>query len=103
MGRLIGRYFSLMEVTSALTAAWLARPQNSPNQMKNHDLGYSRGGYGTKIHLVRNANGNYINAVLSAGQEYETQHFEDVATKRKPNFPLIVNVTENATLSNVSS
>ncbi|MDO4585624.1 MAG: IS5 family transposase [Planctomycetia bacterium] len=36
------------------------------------------GSCGIKIHLVRDANGNYINAVLSAGQEYEMQHFEAV-------------------------
>ncbi|MDO4585452.1 MAG: hypothetical protein Q4D62_15295 [Planctomycetia bacterium] len=70
-----------MEVTSALTAARPELPKKiSPKEPKNHDLGYSRGGCGTKIHLVCDANGNYMNAVLSAGQEHETQHFEAVVS-----------------------
>ncbi|MDO4584921.1 MAG: hypothetical protein Q4D62_12560 [Planctomycetia bacterium] len=31
-----------------------------------------------QAHFVYDANSNYMNAVLSAGQEYETQHFEAV-------------------------
>ncbi|MDO4585428.1 MAG: transposase [Planctomycetia bacterium] len=70
-----------MEVTSALTAARPELPKKiSPKEPKNHDLGYSRGGCGTKIHLVCDANGNYMNAVLSAGQEHETQHFETLVS-----------------------
>jgi len=44
-------------------------------------LGRSRGGYGTKIHLVCDGKGNPIVADVSAGQEHESQYFESILDK----------------------
>lgn len=42
----------------------------------DHGLGRSRGGYGTKIHLVCDRKGHPITVDISAGQEHESQYFE---------------------------
>lgn len=42
----------------------------------DHALGRSRGGFGTKIHLVTDGNGLPLAAVISAGQAHESKSFE---------------------------
>ncbi len=44
----------------------------------NEALGRSRGGFGTKIHILCDGQGNPLGAVLSAGQEHESQYLETV-------------------------
>ncbi len=46
------------------------------NEPVDHGLGRSRGGFGTKIHLVTDRNGVPIVAAVSAGQAHESKHFE---------------------------
>lgn len=40
-------------------------PEGEP---ANHALGWSRGGFGTKVHLVSDANGRGLSATVTAGQ-----------------------------------
>ena len=42
----------------------------------DHALGRSRGGYGTKIHLVTDGQGVPLVAVVTAGQAHESKSFE---------------------------
>ena len=43
-------------------------PHNEP---EDHALGRSRGGFGTKIHLVTDGKGLPLGAILSAGQDHD--------------------------------
>lgn len=45
-----------------------------PNEPSAHALGRSRGGFGTKIHLVTDSNGVPLGAVLSAGQDHDSRY-----------------------------
>jgi len=45
-----------------------------PNEPSDHALGRSRGGFGTKIHLVTDSNGVPLGAVLSAGQDHDSRY-----------------------------
>ena len=47
------------------------RKKGGADEPEDHALGRSRGGFGTKIHLVSDANGLPLAAVLSAGQRHE--------------------------------
>ena len=44
--------------------------------MTDHALGRSRGGWGTKIHLVTDGKGLPLAAVVTAGQAHESRSFE---------------------------
>ncbi|MHC4392311.1 MAG: IS5 family transposase [Planctomycetota bacterium] len=44
----------------------------------DHALGYSRGGFGTKFHLLTDGNGIPLNVVVTAGQRHESQFLESV-------------------------
>jgi transposase len=44
----------------------------------DHALGRSRGGFGTKIHLVTDGNGLPLGAAISAGQRHESLYAEPV-------------------------
>ena len=44
----------------------------------DHALGRSRGGFGTKTHLVCDSNGIVLAVWVTAGQRHETQGFEQV-------------------------
>ena len=49
-----------------------------PGEPDDHALGRSRGGYGTKLHLVTDGNGLPLAAHLTAGQAHESKHLEPV-------------------------
>jgi transposase len=51
------------------------RDQGEP---QHHALGYSRGGFGTKLHLVTDGEGVPLAAALTPGQSHETRAFERV-------------------------
>jgi transposase len=61
-----------------------AGPPPGPRQKKvageprDHALGRSRGGFGTKIHLVTDGNGLPLAAEISAGQRHECLYAEPV-------------------------
>jgi transposase len=47
----------------------------------DHALGRSRGGFGTKTHLVCDSNGIVLAVWVTAGQRHETQGFEPVMNR----------------------
>lgn len=52
--------------------------KGDPEEPEDHALGLSRGGYGTKIHLVTDGKGLPLAAVITAGQVNECTQFERV-------------------------
>lgn len=48
------------------------------NEPEDHALGRSRGGFGTKLHLVVESHGVPLSAVVSAGQRHESKFVEPV-------------------------
>src|SRR5688500_11281441 len=52
--------------------------QNNPGEPADHALGRSQGGFGTKVHLVCDGDGNGLGVVLTAGQRHESVVFESV-------------------------
>ena len=49
-----------------------------PGEPEDHALGRSRGGFGTKLHLVVDSHGIPLAAALSAGQAHESRYVEPV-------------------------
>ena len=54
------------------------RKKKDPKEPEDHALGRSRGGWGSKIHLVSDGRGMPLAAKVTAGQEHETRSFESV-------------------------
>lgn len=52
----------------------------APGEPENHGLGYSRGGYTSKLHLVVDNLTNVLNVTLTEGQSHETKEFEHLLT-----------------------
>ena len=48
----------------------------------DHALGRSRGGFGTKIHLVGDSRGNVVGIHITAGQAHESRAFEPTMARR---------------------
>src|SRR5579862_4430530 len=78
--RLTGRSSASMAATFEPIDAPRAHKKNPqppiPEEPDDHALGRSRGGYGTKIHLVCDGVGQPITATVSGGQEHESKFFE---------------------------
>lgn len=53
------------------------RQKGGAEELTDHALGRSRGGWGTKIHLVTDGRGLPLAAVVTAGQAHESRSFED--------------------------
>jgi len=51
------------------------------NEPEDHALGRSRGGFGTKIHLVCEGRGKPIAVQISGGQEHESKYFKEMMEK----------------------
>jgi transposase len=49
-----------------------------PGEPSDHALGRSRGGFGTKVHLVTDGNGLPLTVEVTAGQDHESAHLEPV-------------------------
>jgi transposase len=49
-----------------------------PDEPADHGLGRSRGGYGTKFHVVVSGNGIPLAITITAGQSHESTQFEEV-------------------------
>ena len=49
-----------------------------PNEPADHALGRSRGGFGTKLHLVTDGTGLPLAVEVSPGQAHESKHVEPV-------------------------
>lgn len=63
---------------SGISCGGWGRKKGGPEEPEDHALGYSRGGFGTKFHLLTDGNGIPLNVVVSAGQRHESQFFEEV-------------------------
>ncbi|MBY0307725.1 MAG: transposase [Phycisphaerales bacterium] len=50
----------------------------------DHALGYSRGGWGTKLHLVVDGQGVPLAAVVTAGQDHQSRWFVELMEKVRP-------------------
>ncbi len=60
--------------------------KSPPGEPADHALGVSRGGYGTKLHLVTDANRLPLAAVLTPGRRHESTQLENVlGAVRVPN------------------
>lgn len=60
----------------------MPRKKNRPSdEPEDHALGRSRGGFGTKIHLVSDGNGLPLAAEVTAGQRHESTQAESVLDK----------------------
>lgn len=65
-------------VRAARAAAGAAKKNPPPGEPADHALGRSRGGFGTKLHLVSDGNGLPLAIELTAGQRQEGTQFERV-------------------------
>jgi hypothetical protein len=64
---------------SGPAALLLSRGKRGPkNEPADHALGRSRGGYGTKLHLLCDGNGLPLGALLLPGQAHESPQFEQL-------------------------
>jgi transposase len=54
------------------------RKKGGPEEPADHALGRSRGGFGTKLHLVCDSRGNPIAFDITAGQKHESTAFQEV-------------------------
>jgi transposase len=65
---------------------WCSKKGGPASEPTDHALGRSRGGFGTKIHLLSDGNGIPLAALLTGGQAHEAPHFaqllESVAIRR---------------------
>ena len=52
------------------------RKKGGPGEPPDHALGRSRGGFGTKLHLVASGNAVPLGAYASPGQDHEALHVE---------------------------
>lgn len=52
--------------------------KNLPNEPEDHALGRSRGGFGTKIHILCTDQGHPLHFQLSAGQVHDSKMFDAV-------------------------
>jgi transposase len=52
--------------------------QNNPGEPADHALGRSQGGFGAKVHLVCDAEGNGLGVIVTPGQRHESVLFEAV-------------------------
>ena len=53
------------------------------NEPADHALGRSKGGFGSKVHLLSDGNGLPLSAMLLAGQAHESPQFEALASSAK--------------------
>jgi hypothetical protein len=76
---------SWQQLRASKAAAGAARSsKNRPQEPADHALGRSRGGFGTKLHLVCCGNGVPIGVTVTAGQAHESRHFEDAIATVRP-------------------
>lgn len=58
-------------------AAGARKDAHTAKEPQDHALGYSRGGFGSKIHLVSDGDGLPLSVLLTAGQKHEAPMFEE--------------------------
>ena len=57
--------------------------ETHPDEPADHALGRSRGGFGSKFHIVVDGNGTPLVVEVTAGQAHDSQILEPVLTKAK--------------------
>jgi transposase len=73
-------------IRAAKAAAGAAKKNRHSDEPADHALGRSRGGFGSKVHLVCDGNGLPLAVEVTAGQRHESTQFERVLNKvRIPN------------------
>lgn len=55
--------------------------ESHPEEPKDHALGRSRGGFGSKFHLLVDANGTPLEVEVTAGQVHDSQQVEPILKK----------------------
>jgi len=58
------------------------RNETQMQEPQDHALGRSRGGFGTKIHIVCDGRGTIVGIHLTAGQRHESKFFEPTLARR---------------------
>jgi transposase len=58
-----------------------SREKRGPDEPLDHALGRSRGGFGSKIHLVADGHGHPLAAHVTAGQVHESTQFETLLSR----------------------
>jgi len=58
------------------------RKESQLQEPADHALGRSRGGFGTKIHLVCDSHGFLVAIYVTAGQRHESKYFEPTMAQR---------------------
>ena len=58
--------------------------KNDPAEPEDHALGRSRGGFGSRFHLLSDGHGTPLNVVLTAGQVHESTQFRALLLGRRP-------------------
>lgn len=71
-GALTERPFALLD------AARAGEKNDDPREPEDHALGRSRGGFGTKIHILCDAEGNPLHFHLSPGQTHDSKMLDTV-------------------------
>jgi transposase len=80
-------------IRASRAAAGARKTGGGGGEPEDHALGRSRGGYGTKLHLVTDGNGVPLAAIVSPGQRHESIYFEavmDAAHLRAEQWPAAV-------------
>jgi transposase len=68
---------------TASRSRWLGgRKQTQMLEPVDHALGRSRGGFGTKIHIVCDSRGTIVGIHVTAGQRHESKFFEPTMARR---------------------
>ena len=65
-------------IRASRAAAGASATDGTPSEPADHALGRSRGGYGSKIHLVCDGQGLPMAVTVTAGQRHESTQFEAV-------------------------
>jgi transposase len=58
------------------------RKETQMQEPPDHALGRSRGGFGTKVHIVCDSRGTIVGIHLTAGQSHESKYFEPTLARR---------------------
>ena len=69
------------ELRPSLQSGRRGREKRGSKEPKDHALGRSRGGFGSKLHLVADGHGVPLAAHVTAGQAHESKHFEGVMNR----------------------
>lgn len=74
----LGSVVHRREFDSSQPGSGGGRKKGGPEEPPDHALGRSRGGFGTKLHLVCDSRGNPIAFDITPGQKHESTAFEEV-------------------------